>query len=221
MLLENKLIKKMIDKRKMLFGIATLSLMFLAPGSITNVFADTNISDSIIIIDIDQFQWDWEYEPNFRTMQILDVATFNNEHQLIESNADYRPENVEVDIRNLSATSEADIKEFLGFKETTLNREPVTTVDGDGAYASKLRYLIDNNIVSRDVVYIADKKASSILKDSDSFTDQDLRSEAYKDRPVVDKTTLQYIEDGRVVEAGNNRNNTADKATNNADNKQE
>lgn len=221
MLLENKLIKKMIDKRKMLFGIATLSLMFLAPGSITNVFADTNISDSIIVIDIDQFQWDWEYEPNFRTMQILDVATFNNEHQLIESNADYRPENVEVDIRNLSATSEADIKEFLGFKETTLNREPVTTVDGDGAYASKLRYLIDNNIVSRDVVYIADKKASSILKDSDSFTDQDLRSEAYKDRPVVDKTTLQYIEDGRVVEAGNNRNNTADKATNNADNKQE
>lgn len=220
MLLENKLIKKMIDKRKMLLGITTLSLMFLAPGNITNVFADTNISDSVIIIDIDQFQWDWEYEPNFRTMQILDVATFNNEHQLIESNADYRPENVEVDIRNLTATSEADIKEFLGFKETTLNREPVTTVDGDGAYASKLRYLIDNNIISRDVVYIADKKASQISKDSDAFTDQDLRSETYKDRPVVDKTTLQYIEDGRVVEAGNNRNNISDKATNNADNKQ-
>lgn len=204
-------------KKKILLGTTILSLVTIIPGSSSKVFADTNISDSVIVINIDQFQWDWEYEPNFRTMQILDVATFNNEHQLIESNADYRPEGAEVDIRNLSATSEADIKEFLGFKETTLNREPVTTVDGDGAYASKLRYLIDNNIVSRDVVYIADKEASSILKDSDSFTDQDLRSEAYKDRPTVDKTTLQYIEDGRIVDAGNNK----DAKKQNTDNKQE
>lgn len=215
------LLKNNTFKKKILLGTTILSLITIIPGISSKVFADTNISDSVIVINIDQFQWDWEYEPNFRTMQILDVATFNNEHQLIESNADYRPEGAEVDIRNLSATSEADIKEFLGFKETTLNREPVTTVDGDGAYASKLRYLIDNNIVSRDVVYIADKEGSVISKDSDAFTDQDLRSEAYKDRPTVDKTTLQYIEDGRIVEAGNNKNNTANKATNNADNKQE
>lgn len=212
MLLKNNTLKK-----KILLGTAILSLMTIVPGSNSKVFADTNISDSVIVIDIDQFQWDWEYEPNFRTMQILDVATFINEHQLTESNADYRPEGAEVDIRNLSATSEADIKEFLGFKETTLNREPVTTVDGDGAYASKLRYLIDNNIVSRDVVYTVDKGGSRIYKDADSFTDQDLRSDAYKDRPTVDKTTLQYIEDGRIVDAGNNK----DAKKQNTDNKQE
>lgn len=216
MLLKNNTLKK-----KILLGTAILSLMTIVPGSNSKVFADTNISDSVIVIDIDQFEWDWEYEPNFRTMQILDVATFVNEHQLIESNADYRPENAELDIKNLSATSEADIKEYLGFKETTLNREPVTTVDGDGAYASKLRYLIDNNIVSRDVVYTIDKEGSRIYKDADSFTDQDLRSEAYKDRPVVDKTTLQYVEDGRIVEAGNNRKNATNNTIDNADNKQQ
>lgn len=153
-----------------------------------------NISDSIVFITInmDDWMWDWEYEPNFRTMQILDVITFVNEHAQPESNADYRPD-LKKDVENLYEYSLADIKEKLYFEEGTIRREPVTTVDGKGDYSSKLRYLIDQNVVSRDAAYQISRYGSKIYKDIDMYTNQDVRSEKVKGDQFRDPTIVQPI----------------------------
>lgn len=153
-----------------------------------------SISDSTVFItlDINNWMWDWEYEPNFRTMQILDVITFVNEHAQPESNADYRPD-LKKDVENLYEYSLADIKEKLYFEEGTVRREPVTTVDGKGDYSSKLRYLINENIVSRDNAYQLSRNGSVIYKDLDMYTNQDKRSKQVNEKQFRDPTEVEPV----------------------------
>lgn len=159
-----------------------------------------SISDSIVIINPFQpIYYDWEYEPNFRTMQILDVATFINEHSAPESNADYRPD-MNLDIENLYFLQLADIEErwFFNEKPEDIKREPVTTVDGEGEYSYKLKILIDKNILSRDNTYIMTREASMISKDNALYTNLDKTSEKWKDKAIKDSTILNYNDESNV-----------------------
>lgn len=112
-------------------------------------------AEEVIIIANEDCCPDFEYEPNFRTMVVVDVITHSNTHELQHS--DYRPK-LEVDIfKEQEFWKQADLQEYIGFKGDFNTRENVL-ISGDeyADYAYKLDKLINNNIMSRESKYYLD-----------------------------------------------------------------
>lgn len=131
-----------------------LSILLLTPLAIK---AEDNI-----IVECNCEWYDWEYEPNFRTLVVIDVVVNENLNELQQ--ADYRPEKDTSWIKDFDFTEMMDLQVYKGFNEGSgLPREYVLKV-GDEAddYALKLQRLINENVMTRDSFYYMTRNGSGI-----------------------------------------------------------
>lgn len=113
-----------------------------AKGGRTSV--TTNDTDVDILVDVDLVQ---------RTMNILDVAKFVNTSNTHKIKQDYKPSLKDTLVDNLQEYKYADIVEYEGFSKDL--REPVAVEpSADSAYAAKVEWLIDHNMVNRTTYYM-------------------------------------------------------------------
>lgn len=110
---------------------------------------------------------DWEYEPNFRTVVVLDIAVFRNFSEI--RGMDYRPEFNKDYILSIELYKQADMKEFVGVHEPTNPRDAVYTDGKSDDYAYKLKRLIDHNIMTRDAFYFANENEAKMGLDLNTY----------------------------------------------------
>lgn len=110
---------------------------------------------------------DWEYEPNFRTVVVLDIAVFRNFSEI--RGMDYRPSFNKDYILGIELYKQADMKEFVGVHEPTNLRDAVYTDGKSEDYAYKLKRLIDNNIMTRDAFYFANENEAKMGLDLNTY----------------------------------------------------
>lgn len=119
-------------------------------------------ADGDIIVECNCEWYDWEYEPNFRTLVVIDVVINENLNEIQQ--ADYRPEKDTSWIKDFDFTEMMDLQVYKGFNEGSgLPREYVLKV-GDEAddYALKLQRLINENVMTRDSFYYMTRNGSGI-----------------------------------------------------------
>lgn len=113
--------------------------------------------------------YDWEYEPNFRTMIVVDVVINENLNEL--NQADYRPEKDTSWLKDFEFTSLMDMVVYKGFNEGKgLPRENVLKIDEQADdYSLKLQRLIDNNVMSRETFYYCTRLGSGMSISDDRY----------------------------------------------------
>lgn len=134
--------------------VIILSILLLTPLVIK--------ADDKVIVECNCEWYDWEYEPNFRTLIVIDMVINENLNEIQQ--ADYRPDKDTSWIKDFEFTEMMDLQVYKGFNEGSgLPREYVLKV-GDEAddYALKLQRLINENVMTRDSFYYMTRHGSGI-----------------------------------------------------------
>lgn len=152
--------------KKIIIGVIISMLIIFSPF--------VKAEDSNIKVECNCKWYDWEYEPNFRTLIVIDVVVNENLNELQQ--ADYRPEKDTSWIRDFAFSEMMDLQAYKGFNEGSgLPREHVLKVgDEKDDYALKLQRLIDANVMTRDSFYYLTRNGSGIsISDKRYWEEQD------------------------------------------------